>query len=130
MIDNYSYLTISFFVGFIGDLILQSLPSNYLSNYGLDSYFNLHHPIESMTIAGGLMFILSWIYLFLNIPLNIFYLALFGIGMDLCFRHLNIYPSLNDYYSKLNHFWTGLWGAIPMVLPYIIYKLIMQNNIL
>ena len=62
------------------------------------------------------------IYIQLKIPLNFVYLAIYGIVLDFIFRKLMIFPSLSGYYDSLNYFWSAVWGAIPLILPYLILK--------
>jgi hypothetical protein len=33
-----------------------------------------------------------------------------------------LFPSLKGYYNNLNYFWSGFWGAIPMIIPLFIYN--------
>ena len=50
-------------------------------------------------------------------PFNIALIALYGIVLDLIFRKTMVFKSLDGYYNHLNYFWSGVWGAIPLVLP-------------
>ena len=120
-------LTISCLTGFIGDASLQFL-SRYMggeTGWGLKEYFKLHGPVESLFIAGGMMTLFYIIYfVFLELPLNWYYLAIYGIILDWIFRETMLFPSLEGYYKALNYFWSAFWGAVPMMMPYGIMKLI------
>ena len=115
-------VSIAFLVGFFGDLFLQFLAKNTSFDYGLRSYFSQHGAAESLFIAGGMMALFMIIYKLTGLPLKWQYLAVYGIILDVLFRTLNIFPSLEGYYSSLNYFWSGLWEAISMVLPLVIFN--------
>ena len=120
-------IVIAFFTGFIGDIILQILIHYGMggsSGWGLKSYFQQHGKAESPFIAAGMMTLFYIIYfVILKIPLHFEYLIIYGIVLDLIFRYTMVFPSLKDYYYNLNIFESGLWGAIPMVLPALIMYL-------
>lgn len=120
-------LTISCLTGFIGDASLQYL-TQYMggeTGWGLKEYFKLHGPAESLFIAGGMMTLFYIIYfVFLELPLNWYYLAIYGVILDWIFRETMLFPSLEGYYKALNYFWSAFWGAVPMMMPYGIMKLI------
>lgn len=120
-------LTISCLTGFIGDASLQVL-SRFMggeTGWGLKEYFKLHGPAESLFIAAGMMTLFYIIYfVFLELPLNWYYLAIYGIILDLIFRETMLFASLEGYYKALNYFWSGFWMAVPMMMPYGIMKLI------
>ena len=124
--DNYfNLICIAFFVGFIGDLLLQVIDNK---NFGLRGYFKQHGSVESLFIAGGMLTLFYIIYLKLNIPLKWEYLVVYGVILDFLFRKFVIFPSLDGYYNALNYFESGLWGAIPILLPYIIYTYFNLNK--
>lgn len=120
-------LTISCLTGFIGDASLQYL-TKYMggeTGWGLKEYFKQHGPVESLFIAGGMMTLFYIIYfVLLELPLNGCYLAIYGIILDWIFRETMLFPSLEGYYKALNYFWSAFWGAVPMMMPYGIMKLI------
>lgn len=120
MIDLVS---ISFLVGFFGDLTLQ-LASPRLggpTGWGLTPYFKQHGKAESLFIAGGMMALFFIIYLYVfRLPPNYVYLAIYGIVLDLLFRWFRIFPSLDGYYGYLNYFWSGFWQAFSMILPLLV----------
>ena len=124
---------ISCVVGFVGDALLQiavkSLNLGGPTGWGLKPYFKQHGSVESLFIAGGMMTIFYVIFLYL-IPLEINYmnLILYGILLDFVFRKLRIFPSLDGYYKHLNYFWSGFWGAVPLIMPLGIFDL--TNKIL
>jgi uncharacterized membrane protein YvlD (DUF360 family) len=118
-------ITIALIVGFIGDAILQALVNLKMggpSGWGLKGYFRQHGSIEALFIAAGMMGIFYAIYEALGLPLEIWALAIYGVVMDFIFRKGMIFPSLGGYYRSLNYFWSAVWGAIPMILPLLIYR--------
>ena len=118
-------LTIACFVGFFGDGILQLLVKKQKdSGWGLKEYFKEHGSRESMFIAAGMMTIFYSIYIvILNLPIKWYYLAIYGILLDLIFRYTMLFPSLKEYYANLNYFWSGFWGVIPMLIPFWLYSI-------
>ena len=113
-------VSISCLTGFFGDASLQIL-SRFMggpTGWGLKAYFKQHGSPEALFIASGMMALFYVIYLSLfNFPAVWYWLALYGIVLDLLFRKLRIFPSLDGYYKALNYFESALWGAIPMMLP-------------
>jgi len=122
--EKFILLSIACIVGFVGDFLLQIIGNK---NWGLQGYFKQHGPVESVFIAGGMMTIFYVLYLLLKLPLKLEYLAVYGIVLDLIFRKFRIFPSLDGYYSALNYFESGLWGAIPLMLPLFIYVNILKK---
>jgi hypothetical protein len=120
-------LTITMFVGILGDMGLQLLVSigyGGSSGWGLKEYFKQHGSVESMTIAGGMMTLFYMIYIvILNLPVKWYYIAIYGVILDLIFRITMVFPSLKGYYENLNYFWSAVWGAIPMLLPFWLYSI-------
>jgi hypothetical protein len=119
-----SLVGVACIVGFIGDFLLQlgsKLGLGGPTGWGLKDYFSQHGSIESLFIAGGMMTIFYVLYLLVLKP-NYLYLAIYGIVLDFIFRKLNVFPSLNGYYKYFNYFWSAVWGAIPLMLPYFIYS--------
>jgi hypothetical protein len=125
MSKNFDLLAIACLVGFFGDMILQVGVYNNLggpTGWGLKDYFKLHGPVESLFIPAGMLTLFYIIYIYLNIPLNVGYLALYGVILDFIFRKFMLCESLKEYYEYFNYFWSAVWGASPLVLPYLIYK--------
>ena len=129
MTELLDIITLATITGFVGDALLQIF-TKYLhlggtTGWGLLPYFSQHGSVESTFIAGGMMaiFYIAYIKLLL-LPLRLDFLALYGIILDLVFRKYAVFPSLKGYYKHLNYFWSAVWGAIPMMLPYIIYYLL------
>ena len=124
---NYKLLSTAFFVGIIGDAILQlsvKLRPN-LNIGGLRDYFKQHGIFESLLIAGGTMLIATWFFLKLKIPLTYFNLFVFGGVLDILWRQLNLMPSLkNTYYEALNPVESFIWGGIPMMMVLGAWKLL------
>lgn len=117
--------------GFFGDALLQIIAPKIggKTGWGLTPYFGQHGSGEALCIASGMMTVFYIIYfLILRLPPNPIYLALYGIILDLLFRELRLFPSLDGYYESLNYFWSGVWGAIPMVIPLFLYKLIKSEK--
>ena len=119
-------VSIAVLTGFFGDLLLQFF-TKYTNlggstGWGLISYFEHHGSGEALCIAAGMMGLFYILYLFF-LPLDYTFLALYGIVLDLLFRKTNLFPSLKGYYAHLNYFWSAVWGAIPMMLPYFIFNL-------
>jgi len=123
---NLQLIIIACLAGFIGDYILQILITfmGGKTGWGLREYFKQHGSVESLFIAGGMMTLFYIIYLILlGLPPLWYYLAIYGILLDLFFRETMIFPSLQGYYEHLNYFWSAFWGAVPMILPLGIMKL-------
>lgn len=117
-------LTIAFFTGFFGDALLQVIVSRGFGGsegWGLKEYFKQHGKLESMFIAGALMWLLYYIYITLKLPLQLRYLIIYGVLWDLLWRKLNLFSSLKGYYKHLNYFESAVWGAIPMMIPLLIF---------
>ena len=73
MYSKLNLISISYMVGFIGDILLQILIKTFnmggTTGWGLKSYFKLHGTNESPFIAGGMMALFYIIYYYLiNIP--------------------------------------------------------------
>jgi hypothetical protein len=126
---NLQLIIIACLTGFIGDGILQIL-INFMggkTGWGLREYFKQHGSIESLFIAGGMMTLFYIIYLILlGLPPTGYYLAIYGVLLDLLFRETMIFPSLQGYYDHLNYFWSAFWGAVPMILPLSIMKFVVK----
>lgn len=122
-------ISIAGFTGFIGDAMLQVLTNFFgmggKTGWGLIEYFRLHGATESMFIASGMMTLFYVIYLVIfGFPAKWYYLGIYGIILDLIFRKTMLFSSLKGYYQQLNYFWSGFWGAIPMIMPLgIVYLL-------
>ena len=123
------HISIACFTGFIGDAMLQALTQFWnfggKTGWGLIEYFRLHGAAESMFIAGGMMTLFYVLYLVVfGFPAKWYYLAIYGIILDLIFRKTMLFSSLTGYYKQLNYFWSGFWGAVPMMMPLgIVYLL-------
>jgi hypothetical protein len=120
-------VSIACMTGFIGDASLQ-LFVNYLhlggpTGWGLKPYFKQHGPAESTFIAGGMMTLFYVIYIYFA-QMTYIKLAIYGIVLDFIFRKTMIFASLKGYYEQLNYFWSAVWGAIPMLIPFAIFQLI------
>jgi hypothetical protein len=112
-------------VGFAGDALLQIGSKMGLggpTGWGLTEYFQQHGSQESLYIAGGMMTLFYTLYLLTGLPLRYDYLALYGVILDFIFRKLMPFKSLTGYYNHLNYFWSAVWGAIPLMLPFFVYQ--------
>ena len=112
-------------VGLIGDALLQVMVRAGMggsSGWGLKEYFQQHGVGESLCVAAGMMALFYILYIALKWPLTWPWLALYGIVLDLLFRKLRLFSSLDGYYKSLNYFWSAVWGAIPLVLPLLIHQ--------
>lgn len=128
---NDKLITLAAIVGLVGDISLQMLtkPIGGKTGWGLNEYFDLHGCAESATIAAGMMSLFYAAYLYTEAPPTVLYLVSYGIILDLIFRKLRIFPSLDGYYSHLNYFWSAFWGAVPMITPYLIYIFLNDEKI-
>ena len=129
---NLSLVAIAALVGFVGDALLQIMVEQGMggkTGWGLKEYFSHQGRAEALFTAAGMMAIFYAIYMALNLPLTVPCLAVYGIVLDLLFRKLRIFPSLDGYYKALNVFWSGVWGAIPMVLPLVIFQWLNKQKI-
>jgi hypothetical protein len=117
-------IAIACLTGFIGDAILQLGVYNSVGDWGLKSYFKQHGLAESLFIAGGMMTLFYIVYIYvLQLPLKWYYLAIYGIILDYIFRKTMVFKSLEGYYAHLNYFWSAFWGAIPMLIPFVIINI-------
>jgi len=125
---NCALVGIACATGMIGDSLLQLGAANGLggpTGWGLNDYFKQHGRAESIFIAGGMMVIFFLGLIISNaVPITLLSLAIYGVLLDLLFREAMIFKSLKGYYEYFNYFWSAVWGAIPMMMPLIIYKFI------
>lgn len=120
----YKAVTSGLLVGSIGDIGLQTITKiQHEDKYGLRAYFMQHGSLESIFIAGGMIATFSAAYALIDPSMNLIGLAVYGAGLDVLFRctHKNIFPSLDDYYKKMNPINSAVWGAIPMMLVGAMY---------
>ena len=128
------HISIACFTGFIGDAAFQTFTKfesiSDKSGWGLAEYFRQHRSAESMFIASGMMTLFYVLYLVIfGLPAKWYYLAIYGIIIDLIFRKTMLFSSLKGYYNEINYFWSGLRAAIPMMMPLgIIYLLDYMNT--
>ena len=112
-----SLTTKAFFIGMLGDFILQNIVKFKGNFAGLRDYFLQHGMFESLCIAGGIMFLSTYIYEQTGLPLTVPYLFIYGGILDILFRQLNLMPSLeHTYYAALNPIQSFVWGSIPMIM--------------
>lgn len=124
MVNRERLLMIACLVGFIGDAILQVLVYNNMLDRGLKQYFQQHGRAESTFIAGGMITVFYVIYFALKLPLNFVGLAIYGVILDFIFRKTRLFPSLDGYYKSFGYIASAVWGAIPLMVPLAIEKLL------
>ena len=127
-IESGNLIAISTIVGFIGDVLLQVISKKVGgSGWGLKQYFIQHGSVESTFIAGGMLGLFYIIYAvfnaLINLPFNIITMVIYGVLLDLLFRVTRLFPSLDGYYMNLSYLSSAIWGAIPMMIPVLIYQL-------
>lgn len=120
-------ILIATLVGFFGDMGIQiaiKLGVGGKNGMGLRDYFQQHGKVESLFIAAGIMSFFYSLYAISGLPFKIEYLAVYSVILDLLFRYLRIFPSLNKFYQNSIPS-TLIFGAIiPFVLPIIILKVL------
>jgi len=105
----------AFLIGAGGDVALQVI-NHYTTKgieWGLDTYFNQHGPIESAFIASGMVVGFEAIYLALFGQKNAVKLFVLGALTDIIFRSVMPMPSLKDYYKKNHPIMTMFWAGFP-----------------
>jgi len=118
-------VTIACLTGFAGDATLQTgvkLGLGGPTGWGLKDYFRLHGGAESLFTAAGMMSLFYSLFILSGLPINYKNLAIYGVLLDLIFRKLMIFQSLEGYYEFFNYFWSAVWGIIPLCLPLFIQK--------
>ena len=109
--------TKAFFIGMIGDSILQMIVRYRGDFAGLKGYFEQHGIFESLCIAGGIMFIATYIYQQLGLPMKIIPLFIYGGILDILWWKFNLMPSLeHTYYAALNPIQSFFWGGFSTIL--------------
>ena len=114
-----------FVVGFVGDLALQIIVDIRGNIANLKPYFQRHGPIESLFIAGGVMFFVSWIYEWIPyVQKNYWQVFLYGGIWDILWRKCHLFITFDDtYYTANNQLESFIWGGIPMVLILFLHRL-------
>lgn len=110
----------AFIVGVVGDAGLQIIVKSRGDLVGLKKYFDQHGIGESLTIAGGMMFGFGWLFELSGLEMNNTNLFMYGGLLDIAFRKMRLFPSLDGYYESLTPLESFTFGGIPMVLPNII----------
>ncbi len=107
----------SIFVGFCGDLALQSIVRPG-ADYGLLGYFKQHGSLESAFIAAGMMACLNYVYTRFDPGVNQIGFVAYGGLCDVVFRkyHGTIMPSLAGYYGAMSPGMSIVWGMIPQAM--------------
>lgn len=114
----------AFIVGVVGDAILQILVQTpYGEKWGLNKYFQLHGPIASLLIAGGMMYLFVGVFrLSFGSTPSYALTFLYGMMLDVIFRITRIMPSLDGYYEALTPIMSMIWGGIPAVIPFFLFN--------
>jgi len=118
-------VAIACFTGFAGDAALQAgakMGMGGPTGWGLKEYFRQHGAAESMFTAAGMMSLFYSLFIASGLPINYKNLAIYGVLLDLVFRKLVIFHSLEGYYEFFNYFWSAVWGIIPLCLPLFIAR--------
>jgi hypothetical protein len=115
-----------FLTGMIGDILLQ-LITYFRGNFaGLRDYFALHGILESIFIAGGILFTAGWVYEYLQLPMTYIHIFIYGCLVDIIYRNLHLMPSLDPtYHAALPPWLSMLWGGISLVLVLFTYDRIL-----
>lgn len=124
-------VAIAALVGFFGDALLQIMVANGMggtTGWGLKEYFTSQGRAEALFTASGMMVMFYVSYLATGLPVNYVGFAIYGVVLDLMFRELRLFPSLDGYYKALNYFWSAFWGAVPMILPLLVYDLLNRGK--
>jgi hypothetical protein len=125
---NTRLIVIAVLTGFLGDLILQLMVNKKIlgaDKWGLDPYFAQHGKAEASFIAGGIMGGFYSLYALTGLPFKLQYMAIYGLIIDLIYRHARVFPSLDKYYENVGYFGTVVVGAVvPLCIPLLIIKLI------
>jgi preprotein translocase subunit SecG len=109
--------------GFIGDFLLQTGTRIGLggpTGWGLKEYFKQHGSAESLFVAAGMMSLFYALFIMSGIKMTLRNLAVYGVLLDLLFRKTMLFSSLEGYYEYFNYFWSAVWGAIPLMIPYLV----------
>lgn len=114
---KYSLTTIAFYIGFIGDILLQIIIKMRGDVAHLKQYYSRHGPLESLFIAGGMMYLLMAIYEQIGFKLTYINLFIYGGVLDILWRQFHLFPTLTyTYYTANNQIQSFFWGGISMIL--------------
>jgi len=105
----------AFFIGAGGDATLQAI-NRYTKKgeeWGLDTYFAQHGPIESIFIAGGMVVGFEVLYTAIFGQKNVVKLFALGAMIDIIFRNTMPMKTLEDYYKKNSPIMTIFWAGFP-----------------
>lgn len=121
-------ISIACLTGFFSDGLLQifTASSNVL---GLKSYFHEQGRLQSLFIAAGMTGIFYIVYLYLlKLPVVWTYLAMYGVIIDLVFRHFALFQGLRNYYQATNYVYSGFFAAVAMVLPLFVAQVLRHRD--
>lgn len=142
MINNtIIFILLNFLVGFMSDIVLNDLSTNYGIVSSLKSYFYKQSILKCAVEAGLTIVVALLITMFVSfilfkfiMPYNLFSLSQFlilafslGYIIDIFIEKNKIFGNrLNEYYKQVGG---GLWGGLAFVFSIVISYFI-QTNIL
>ena len=142
MINNtIIFILLNFLVGFMSDIVLNDLSTNYGIVSSLKSYFYKQSILKCAVEAGLTIVLALLITMFISLilfkfimPYNLFSLSQFlilafslGYIIDIFIEKNKIFGNrLNEYYKQVGG---GLWGGLAFVFSIVISYFI-QTNIL
>ena len=142
MINNtIIFILLNFLVGFMSDIVLNDLSTNYGIVSSLKSYFYKQSILKCAVEAGLTIVLALLITMFVSfilfkfiMPYNLFSLSQFlilafslGYIIDIFIEKNKIFGNrLNEYYKQVGG---GLWGGLAFVFSIVISYFI-QTNIL
>lgn len=106
----------AFFVGIAGDAALQVIVRGRGDLAGLKSYFDKHGPEESLFIAGAIMYFAVVSYEWTGFEVSNSSLFMYGGLLDIAWRQLRIFPSLDGYYQAMTPVESFIWGGVPLLI--------------
>ena len=133
------FIILNFLVGFMSDIILNDLSTNYGIIFSLKSYFYKQSIIKCAIEAGLTIVIALLITMFISfilfkfiMPYNLFSLGQFlilafslGYLIDIFIEKNKIFGNrLNDYYKQVGG---GFWGGLAFVFSIFISYFIQKN---
>jgi hypothetical protein len=140
MINNtIIFILLNFLVGFMSDIVLNDLSTNYGIISSLRSYFYKQSILKCAFEAGLTIIIALFITMFVSlilfkfiVPYNLFSLGQFsilafslGYIIDILIEKNKIFGNrLNEYYKQVGG---GFWGGLAFVFSIIISYFIQRN---
>ena len=122
----------AFVFGITADIALNVVTKqDWTPDVGLKDYFVKHGALESVFIAGGLLFGSMFTGLTfwggdVNRVGTVPFLFAYGALLDVAFRRFRLMPTLDSMYNKLHPLTSILWAGGPLVLAYYTAKLLVR----